>query len=118
MVLKLKQDTVTSILFAIFILLVAVTGATTVVLLLPPSGDGWSRVTLNRMYADDAAVPPAASRGQLRDGFSECEVIYQQRSPGRMQQAGSSAAGHDVMGDLHYAVYTCTGLSITSGSYI
>ena len=117
MVPKLKQDTVTSILFAMFILFITVTGMMTVALL-PPSGGGWSDGILTRVYTDDLDAPLAHMQTQGSNGFNGCGVIYQQASLGRTQVAGSSAAEHAVMGNLYPAVYTCTGRTITTDSYI
>jgi hypothetical protein len=117
MVLKPKQDTVTSILFAISILFVAVTGAMAV-MLLSSSGSSWSNVTMSRVSADEAAAPSAGIHAQIYNGFNDCEVVYQQGSLGSTQLAGSSAAEPDIMGELYYAVYICTGVSLTTGSYI
>ena len=114
MVLKLKQDTVTSLLLAMFIMAVAVAGTMTAGVL-PTSGGGWSDVTLTRVDAD----APAANRwSQGSDGFNSCEAVYRQAAQGGMELAGSSAAADAVMGELHYAVYTCTGNTITTGGYI
>lgn len=114
MVLKLKQDTVTSLLLAMFIMVVAVAGAMTAAVL-PPSSGGWSDSTLTRVDAD---APGANRWSQGSGGFNSCEAVYRQAAQGRMELAGSSAAGDAVMGELHYAVYTCTGRTITTDGYI
>ena len=114
MVLKLKQDTVTSLLLAMSIMVVAVVGTMTAAVL-PSSGGGWFDVTLTSVDADTRA---ADRWPQGSDGYNSCEVVYRQAAQGGMELAGSSAAEDAVMGELHYAVYTCTGSTLTTGSYI
>ena len=114
MVLKLKQDTVTSLLLAMFIMVVAVAGAMTATGL-PSSGGGWSDVNLTRAAAESRA---ADGGSQGSDGFNGCEAVYRQAAQGGMELAVSSAAEDAVMGELHYAVYTCTGRTLTTNSYI
>ena len=114
---KPMQDTVTSILFATFILLVAVIGVMTVVFL-PQPGIIQSDVALTRVYADNLDALPASVLAQESNGFNDCEVIYQQISQSSEYAIISSETGQDAIATLYYAVYTCTGSYATVGSYI
>ena len=114
---KPMQDIVTSLLFATFILLVAVAGVMTVVFL-PQSGVVQADMALSRVHADKLDAPPASVPAQESNGYNDCEVIYQQASLGREYVVSSSEPEQDAMAALYYAVYTCTGASATTGSYI
>jgi len=114
---KPLQDIVTSIFVVTFILLVAVTGVMTVVFL-PQSGIVPSDMVLTSVRTDNLDAPSASMPAQESSGFNDCEVIYQQASLGRERVVSSSEPEEDAMAALYYAVYTCTGASATTGSYI
>jgi len=114
---KPMQDIVTSILFATFLLLVAVTGVM-IVVFLPQSGIVPSDMALTSVHTDDLDAPSASMPVQESGGFNDCEVVYQQASLGREHAVNSSEPEQDAMAALYYAVYTCTGASATTGSYI
>ena len=114
---KPVQDIVTSILFATFILLFAVTGVMTVVFL-PQSGIVSSDIALTTVHTDNLDAPSAGMPAQQSSGFNDCEVVYQQASLGRERVVSSSEPEQDAMAGLYYAVYTCTGAAAITGSYI
>jgi len=114
---KPVQDIVTSLLCATFILLLAGAGVMMTVHL-PQSGVGWFEVDLTRVDADNPRASLVNRSPPAGNGLIGCEVLYQQASLGRAQLASFSEPEPDDVAALYYAVYICTGVSITTGSYI
>lgn len=110
MVQRPRQDICTVVMFAAFFLLVAMTGATAVTIL-EQSGIILSGTTLTGVQTGKLKSPATAMPVYEQNGFNECEVIYHQASQGGEYVFASSGAGQDAMGELHHAVYTCTGIS-------
>ena len=118
MVQKPMQDIYTVVLFVAFFLLVAMTG-TMAATILEQSGILLSDATLTRVQTDNPTAPTVSIPVHERNGFNDCEVIYHQASQGGdYAEVAAPEAEQGAMGALHYAVYTCTGASATTGDYI
>ena len=128
---KPMQDIYTSLIFVAFSLIIVLAGVQAVAVL-DQTGIIQSDISMTSVQSDDlnlSAVDMTVYESRADD---ECEVIYQLASQGSEHAVGyhpyagvSSSAGflsseteQDDMGNLYYAVYTCTGISVIADGYI
>jgi hypothetical protein len=140
---KPMQDTCTSVLSVTLFLLVAMTGLMAVTVL-EQSGIVQPGIALSSVHDAGPKVPGANMQVGARDAYYECEVIrhlaalVDEYSSGEQlfhagmllrsdmfrdryaRHAGfiSSGTEEDAMSGLYFALYTCTGAAVTTGSYI
>jgi hypothetical protein len=115
---KPVQDIYTVVLFAGFLLLLAMTAAMAVTIL-EQSGMVLSDASLTTVQAANPTAATAYNPVYERNGYNDCEVIYHQASQGgEYAEVAAPEAEQNAMGVFYHAVYTCTGTTATTGDYI
>ena len=141
MVQKPVQDIVTGALFTAFVLLMVISGVQAVSVL-EQSGIVQTDLSLSSVSEESMDEPDADMVTEEGAALNECEVVYHLASYGsvsldgypylaaekqysadvRTRYASSEEDleddSEDDMGDLYYAVYTCTGTSVIAEGYI
>ena len=117
MVQKPIQNIFTVVFFMTFILVVVMAGVMAVTVL-EELGIVQSGMILTSVDTDSTDSPPKSIPVHEYGRYNDCEVIYQQASQRSEFATISSETDEDGMATLYYAVYICTGSSVTAGSYI